>query len=373
MKPIKVAVDIRDLRIAKTGVRTYTKELINEFEKYPANQICFIYLDTFMPVYTGRNKFLKLIEHIRYIFWKQLVLPATALLNGCDIIFCADFFVPYFSPGMITVPVLHDAFFFEYPQHYNRLWLMLFRTLGIGAAKKAGAIITPTGYTKKKIAQLSGIAMEKLEVIYEGPKTFNGASAASVNTQLSIGKKYILHVGVLEKRKNLINLLKAFILLQHTNPGLKLVLVGAPSAKAHMDDSENIAAFIMENNLAQQVILTGYVPDSALSSYYENALIYVFPSLNEGFGIPVLEAFSRQLPVLIANNSCLPEVADDAAISFDPYDPQDIFEKVKTLINDELLRKRLIAKGTARAKLFSWQHAAQQTVALFETLIEKKP
>ena len=372
MKPIKVAVDIRDLRIAKTGVRTYTLELINEFNKYPAEQIQFIYPDTFLPVYTGRNKFLKLIEHLRYFTWKQLILPITAFAKGCDIIFCADFFVPYFSFGIKTVPMLHDAFFFEYPEHYNSIWLWLFRKLGVSAARRAAAIITPTNYTKNKIAQLSGIHIQKLVAIYEGPKTLQMPIDSFANTVLPEGQKYILHVGVLEKRKNLLNLLKAFLLLQQTNPELKLVLVGAPSPKTDMDDSDNITAFIDQNNLQGKVLITGYVPDAALASYYKNALMYVFPSINEGFGIPVLEAFSQQVPVLIANNSCLPEVAGDAAITFNPFDAEDIFEKIKMVAGDQQLRETLIARGNQRIKQFTWQHAAKQTVALFETLIEKK-
>lgn len=372
MKPIKVAVDIRDLRIARTGVRTYTEELIKQFNTYPADRILFKYLDTFLPVYTGRNKFLKLIEHARYIIWKQIILPVSARLSGCDIIFCADFFVPYFSLGAKTVPVLHDAFFFEYPGHYNKLWLWLFKTLGAGAAKKAAAIITPTNYTRQKIAQLSKIPIEKLKVIYEGPKTLAGVNNGNENVPLLASQKYLLHVGVMEKRKNLLNLLKAFVLVRESYPGLKLVLAGASSPKKDMDDSENIKAFITRNNLQNQVILTGYLADSELLAYYKGALMYVFPSVNEGFGIPVLEAFSQKIPVLIANNSCLPEVAGNAAISFDPFSPQDIVEKIKMLSDSEGLRKELIAKGAERVKLFTWQHAAEQTVTLFENLIEKK-
>ena len=372
MKPIKIAIDIRDLRIAKTGVRTYTQELISEFKKYPSNKFLFVYLDTFLPVYTGRNKFLKLIEQFRFLIWKQLILPLSAFMQGCDIIFCADFFVPYFNLGIITVPVLHDAFFFEYPQHYNKIWLWLFRTLGISAAKKAGAIVTPTNYSRQKIAQLSGLNIEKLVAIYEGPKTLLLNAHDTFFVKLLAGKQYLLHVGVMEKRKNLTNLLKAFLLLQKTHPHLHLILVGAASPKQDMDDSKNIVAFINDNKLEGRVILTGYIPDNQLSYFYKNALMYVFPSLNEGFGIPLIEAFSQHLPVIMADNSCLPEVAGDAAITFDPYNTQDIFEKIKLLADNGDLRNELVTKGNERAKLFTWQQAAKQTVALFENLIEKK-
>lgn len=375
MKPIKIAVDIRDLRIAKTGVKTYTEELIKAFKKNTGTKIEFAYLDATFPVYTGRNKFFKLLEHIRFTIWKQLLLPLKAKMNGCDIIFCADFFVPYFKMGMKTVPVLHDAFFFEYPEHYNKLWLYLFHTLGLNAAKRADAIITPTNYTKHKIATLSGLNEEKITAIYEGPKSLTGLGKkdSTLSDRLT-QQKYILHVGVMEKRKNIINLLKAYLLVLKNHPDLKLILVGQFSPKKDMDDQQAIKAFIVENQLGQNVIMPGYVSDDKLIHYYKNALIYVFPSLNEGFGIPVLEAFEHGLPVLIANNSCLPEVAENAALSFDPYNPIDIHDKIKRLLEDDDLRIDLVKRGYERLKLFSWGHTAKQTINLFEKIIiEKKP
>jgi glycosyltransferase involved in cell wall biosynthesis len=375
MKPIKIAVDVRDLRIAKTGVKTYTDELIKAFKKSTSTKIEFVYLDTSFPVYTGRNKLFKLIEHIRFTFWKQILLPLKAKINSCDIIFCADFFVPYFKMGMKTVPVLHDAFFFEYPEHYNKIWLFLFRFLGLNAARKADMIITPTNYTKHKIAALSGLSEKKITVIYEGPKSLTTLGTEDLSLENSLSKqRYILHVGVMEKRKNIINLLKAYLMMLKVYPDIKLILVGQFSPKKDMDDQRAIKTFIEDNHLTDNVILPGYVSDDTLIHYYKNALMYVFPSVNEGFGIPVLEAFEHGLPVLIANNSCLPEVAENAALSFDPYNPIDIYDKIKMILEDDSLSMDLIKKGYERLKFFSWASTAKQTIHLFEKIIvEKKP
>src|SRR4051812_34674732 len=116
---LKIGVDVRDLRIAKTGARTYLDELIKEFKLLENDKVRFFYFDASIPVYTGRGKFLKLVEHIRFITWKQVILPLKAFFRNCDVIFCSDFFVPYMHLGYKTIPVLHDAFFFEYPEHYN--------------------------------------------------------------------------------------------------------------------------------------------------------------------------------------------------------------------------------------------------------------
>jgi len=115
---IRVGLDIRDLRIAKTGSKTYLEEIYNQFksDKYDCE---FVFFDTSFPVYTGRYKLLKLIEHIRFIFWKQVILPIKTNLNKCDILFCTDYFVPYFTPGFKALPVFYDAFCFESSSHYN--------------------------------------------------------------------------------------------------------------------------------------------------------------------------------------------------------------------------------------------------------------
>lgn len=371
---LKIGIDIRDLRIAKTGARTYLEELVREFKLFEDAELRFYFFDTHFPVYTGKNKFLKLIEHIRFILWKQFTLPIKAWLQGCDIVFCSDFFVPYIHLGYETVPVLHDAFFFEYPDHYNKAWLFLFKHFGISSAKRAYRIITPTDYTKETIAKLSGIPKEKILAIPEGPKTLiKDANPLDTSSIPVLQQRYLLHVGTMEIRKNIVRLLEAFILVLNDDPELKLVLIGQFSPKTDMDDKVAIQNFIALHQLEEQVIFPGYVPDGLLGSYYSKALLYIFPSINEGFGIPILEAFDHQLPVLIANNSCLPEVGGDAVISFDPFNVQDIYKKITLLLNDPQKRMELIEKGNQRLSEFSWKITALELVKIFKkSKLEKK-
>ena len=371
---LKIGVDIRDLRIAKTGARTYLEELVREFKLLEAEDVQFYFFDTAFPVYTGRNKWMKLIEHVRFIAWKQLVLPLKAWFKRCDIIFCSDFFVPYIHLGYQTIPVLHDAFFFEYPGHYNKAWLFLFRKMGISAAKRAYKIITPTTYTRESIARFSGIPIANIVAIPEGPKTFVSSKESVLSTDIPVFKqRYLLHVGTMEIRKNIVNLLRAFLLLLKEDPELKLVLIGQFSPKTDMDDRLAIQNFIAENQLDSQVIFPGYVPDELLGAYYKNALLYVFPSINEGFGIPILEAFDQQLPVLVANNSCLPEVGGDAVLTFNPFDVQDIYTQINLLLNNPQKRQDLIIKGNERLLDFSWKMTAIELLKIFKkSKLEKK-
>lgn len=309
-------------------------------------------------------------EHIRQQLWKQIVLPFKAWRKKCDIIYCNDYFAPYLHWNYTTVQLFHDAFFFEYPQYCNRIWLQLFKRIAIPAAKKSAFIITPTEYAKKRVQHFTGIPSEKIVAIHQGPKTIPAtATPESIPDWLPSqhGYPYLLHVGVLEKRKNLTNLLKAFQLFQQKgNSHFKLVLAGKGNGKMHSDDTANILQTIQDLQLQAHVIMPGYLPDEMLSIVYQHATCYVFPSINEGFGIPILEAFQFGIPVLVANNTCLPEVGGDAVVSFDPYNPHEIAQQINTLVHDTTLQQTLIEKGYQRLQDFSWEKTARKLIEVFE-------
>ncbi|RZK16536.1 MAG: glycosyltransferase family 1 protein, partial [Pedobacter sp.] len=331
-KPIVVGIDIRDLKIAKTGTKTYLEEICKEFKKgKPGFE--FYFFDSLLPIYNGKNKALKLLEHLRFFFWKQAILPFLSVINHCDIVFCTDFFVPYININFKTIPVFHDAFFWEYPEHYNKYWLKIFHHLGVKAAQKSPYVIAPTVYAKNRIAHFSTLDADKIVVISEAPKTLSQNKVLSTGTINLKTEKFFLHIGTFEKRKNLSCLVEALHSLHcqgYTN--YSLVLCGQFSPKNDMDGSTEILNAIQKYNLADYVIMPGYVSDNDLSWFYSNADLYLFPSLNEGFGLPILEAFQHFLPVIVANNTCLPEVGANAVLTFDPYDVDDLVSKIKSII-----------------------------------------
>ncbi len=372
-KSLIIGIDIRDLKIAKTGAKTYLEEILNEFKS--DDHGCEIkFFDTSIPVYTGSNKFLKLIEHVRFFFWKQLALPIKAYAHHCDLLFCTDYFVPYIHLGYKPIPMFYDAFFYEYPEQCNPLWLKMFQTLGVNAAKRAPYIITLSEYSKTRLAHFTGIDPDKIIPIHLAPKKTAAKKTdpdfiPSFKTPTS---KFILHVGVLEKRKNLVRLVEAFKLLRNEGfTGYSLVFVGQRSSKDEMDGSTELLAAIQRENLEDFVMMSGYASDDELAYFYKYASMYVFPSLYEGFGLPVLEAFYHQLPVLVADNTCLPEVGGDSVLCFDPLDTNDIFLKMKLLIDHPDLRENLIKKGNERLKLFTWEKNAAELVEVFKRAVKK--
>ncbi len=306
------------------------------------------------------------------------------------VLFCCDYYAPIVTLGFKNIQVYHDAFFYEYPEHYNPLWLKFFRFFAIPAAKQSVYIITPTEYAKRTIHQHIGIALDKIAVVNEGPKNFgkalgkkldgdaNNYAADSTSTASpAVGnaqakwtppsEPYLLHVGVWEKRKNIPNLLKAFKqLIDELEQPLQLVLVGTGNQKKYSDDTEQIKATIETLQLSERVICTGYLSDAEVAKAYQHASLYVFPSYNEGFGIPILEAFSFGIPVLVANNSCLPEVGGDAVIQFDPFSPADMKEKIKEVLINPELQAILKEKGQEQLSKYSWLKASKEIIQIFK-------
>ena len=375
-KKQKIGIDTRDLKIAKTGAHTYLSELCKAIQNNSADlQFEYVFLDTRLPIYTGSSKIGKLWEQINYMIWKQVTLPLKAWQKGCSLVFCTDYFVPYIHLGFTTVPVFHDAFFWEYPTHYNRLWLELFKSFGVSAAKKSSAVVTVTNYAKQQIAKHSGIDAEKIIPIYIGPKTSIAEpqqNNATNNYEQLLNKKYILHVGTIEKRKNLTTLITAFEkYLTTTQQETYLIIVGQKSNKPTLQDNAVFEMVAASSLLKERVVFTGFLPDYQTAELYKHAALYVFPSVNEGFGIPILEAFAHEVPVLVAGNSCLPEVAGGAAISFDPNNADALSKLIGQTLNDPALIQSLQQRGTERLTHFMWGKTLDALEAVFQRSIKR--
>ncbi|MCX6204967.1 MAG: glycosyltransferase family 1 protein, partial [Bacteroidetes bacterium] len=327
---MKLGIDVRDLKTATTGQKTYLEEICLSLTKQSSDQFQICLLDTSIPIFRGNNKLIKILEQVNLHFWKQFILPIKAVFNQCDILLCTDYFVPFLHPGFKTAVVFHDAFFYEHPQQYHRLFIWLFKHIALPSAKRCSFIITPSLYAKQQIMlYYKTLPVQNMVTIYEGPKTLPISETISedraILTSLHISNTpYLLHVGVMNQRKNIPFLLKAFAKLIQQGYHYQLVLAGSLKTSEYNSDQQNIIDTIQELQLNDQVILTGYLSNEALSVLYKNADLYIFPSLNEGFGLPILEAFKFNLPVLVANNSCLPEIGGDAVLSFDPFNEDDL-------------------------------------------------
>ena len=368
-KVLTIGIDCRDLLKASTGTKTYLHELVEQFKQYPPTAIRFVYLHDPLPMLKGKSYLHKFLEHLFYFTWKQIILPVKAFLQGCDIVFCTDYFLPLIQLRFKTVVVFHDAFFWEYPAHYNKIWLRLFHLIAVIGAKKSSRIIVPSNYSLSTISKYLQLPNERFTVVYEAGKKLQEKKEGLAN-DLTIGLKgypYFLHVGAFNKHKNLIRLIEAFEKVKQANPQqpVFLILAGQAGGSIFSDESAVIKEAISKKGLADHILLPGYVSDEDLSILYQNALAYVLPSYNEGFGLPALEAMAFQLPVIAANNTCLPEICKEGAVYFDPYDVEDIARQMSLLMLNESERRRIKENQLPILANYSWLNSAQQIIDLF--------
>jgi glycosyltransferase involved in cell wall biosynthesis len=354
----KILVDIFYLHVAQTGIKTYIECLCDEIENHASEDFEFMLSPSRQSIrkstfFKGKTKFWKnLFYQGIYFFRKLVVLPWLSLRYQAHIVFSPDILSPLWAKGK-KVSVIHDAFFWESPSHYHPIWLKVYLAFLNASLARNAHVITVSKHSKKQLQRYLDVSDANIDVVY--PSSGLIQRNARRETPPLVEKPYFLHVGVMEKRKNLTMLVHAFagFVKQQYFEDYRLVLVGQPGPRKHLDDYDNIQSLIQQYQLEEKVVLTGYVSQVALESYYQHALGYVFPSLNEGFGMPVLEAFSYGLPVIIADQGTLVEVGGDAVLKVAENTPTGLEASLTLLARDEQLRKEMVERGYRRLGQFS--------------------
>ena len=354
----KVLVDVFYLYVAQTGIRTYMVTLCEEILKNPNSEFDYVISPDFQKV--KQNKFFRgktakwknILFQLLYFLRKQFILPILSYYYKADLVFCPDIMSPIWSRGE-KISVLHDTFFWDSPDHYQRLWLKYYLYFLEKGLSKNGEIITITHFSKMRLQELPLFKSLPIQVVY--PASGLSSEAVPSEEKPIISSRYFLHVGVLEKRKNLGMLITAFdrLVQQSGYEDIRVVFVGQRGPRETLDDHDYLTGLVASLGLTDKVEFTGYVAQENLANYFQNALGYVFPSANEGFGLPVLEAFSFGLPVIISMQGALMEVAGDAALVLEKNDSEALFQSMKLLVDDPELRKELGEKGRIRLKEFS--------------------
>lgn len=230
------------------------------------------------------------------------------------------------------------------------------------AAEKSAMVITPTEFVKQDIVHFTNIDPNKIVVTYESADKI--AAAPEPLTEL-LDKPFIMYVGRPAPHKNLERLVEAFASLHPTQPTLQLVLVGKKDT-----NYERLEALVKARDFPN-IFFTDFVSEGQLRWLYEHCAAYVFPSLSEGFGLPPLEAMIHGAPVVSSNATCLPEVNGDAAHYFDPMDVPAMAKAINDVLTDKVLRAQLVAAGAKQVKKYSWQRMAEQTLAVYRSVLVK--
>jgi glycosyltransferase involved in cell wall biosynthesis len=295
------------------------------------------------------------------IVWEQVAQPGIVSRMGVDLIHEPAFVGPLASacPFVVTI---HDLSFLFYPQGFralNRLYLKLFTRWSVRRARR---IIAVSESTKRDLAQQVGISPVKMDVVYNGVdssfRLLPAAEVAAFKAERGLPERFILFVGTLEPRKNVVRLIEAYAHLAGDRPPLMLV-----GGKGWLYDE--IFALVEALNLADQVRFVGYVPAQDLPLWYNAADLFVYPSLYEGFGLPPLEAMACGTPVITSTASSLPEVVGQAGLLVDPTDAEALTAAMEQVLASTEMQEKMQMAGLAQAQSFSWRETARRTVVSY--------
>ncbi len=295
------------------------------------------------------------------IFWEQIVAPFTTSRAHLDVLFCPVNVVPLTGsvPSVVTV---HDLAFLAYPEAFHaakRRYLAAMTRLSVRRARR---VIAVSAHTRDDLIRHFGVRPERIAVIPNAADeryrpADDPGEVARFKAENHLPDRFILFVGTLEPRKNVRRLIEAFASLGAEDAAVKLVIVGAAGWL-----TSDLAPLVRLRGLGDRIVFTGYVSDDDLPRWYRAATLFCYPSLYEGFGLPVLEAMACGAPVVTSRTSSLPEVAGDAALLVDPTDVRDLARALQSLLADDVRRAEMSAAGIARSRLFSWDRTATATL-----------
>ncbi len=356
-----IAIDAsRAISDQPTGTELYSARIILHLAKIDTNTTYYLYSPkkpTGDLANLPKNFVWKIVPFPK--LWSQIRLPLALLADKPDVLFVPSHVIPFFCPVAKLVVTLHDVAYVVFPEAYSPFerWYQNF-TARL-AIDRAETIITPSEATKRDLIKVFQAVANQIVVIPHGFDPIHNNSTTSSTDTASL-EPYFLTVGRLETRKNTGFLIRAFAKFKKDNPEAKdrLVLIGKPGYGYEAVEK-------IKNGLPlstrQAIIETGYVSNTERLAYLKASTAFVFPSLYEGFGIPILEAMAAGTPVITSDVSANPEVADDAAILIDPTSVDDLAHNLALLATDELTRSEIVKKSIVRAKHFSWEKMAKQT------------
>jgi glycosyltransferase involved in cell wall biosynthesis len=275
----------------------------------------------------------------------------------------ATYIAPFRASSPVVISV-HDVSFKRYPEYFSLRDRVLFTTLLPGSLRRAAAVLTLSSHARDELLRFYPGLRTPIYIVPAAPgasfRPLDREASASAMARVGVRRPFLLAVGSLQPRKNLVRLVEAFRRLHSAQPDVQLVIVGPGGFR-----SEWVERTIVSRGLSEAVLLPGYLPEEDLIALYNGAIALVYPSVYEGFGLPVVEAMACGCPVIAANTSSLPEVAGDAAILVDPFDASALHAAMLDVVTDARRSGELGARGIARAAHFSWARTAAAALAAY--------
>ena len=365
---MRIGIDIHTIGKRQTGNETYVRNLVNNLLEIDAVSDYHLFYTQGDKIQTNALVQQTCIWPDQSIFRIPFVFPYQLYKKKIDV---AHF--QYVVPPVThcpTVVMIHDISYEFYPEYFNKLELKRMKLLIPFSAKKSQHVLTVSEYSKEQIIRKYGVPDDKVTVTYNGvsDKFCVFEEESEVTQKLSrfvFYKPFILAVGNLQPRKNIEHLIRSYAKLRAAEKiDIDLVLVGQLrwGGMSIFDELESLG-------VKQHIHVTGYVSEDELVALYNKAIIFAYPSLYEGFGLPLIEAMACGTPVISSNASCLPEVGGAAAYYVDPHSESEMMLAIETLANNEALRSKLIVKGFEQAKKFTWKNCAEKTLSVLKGVV----
>lgn len=382
-----IGIDLRPLQLAGSnsrGIGFYTKHLSHEMFKVSKSKYKFVSYSLNEKISDNSSR----ISDNHYVIkrrsqrllwlWNTAYIPSRLVEHNVSLFHATDPFC-IIKPTKFykSIATIYDVIPLIYPKKYL-LPTTVYRRYAYARSYKTisslNGIITISQHAKKDIVKYLGIPEEKIHVTLLAADVLyrpvnDRDMYQKVRNQYSINSDYILYVGGIDYRKNIVALLRAFAVVVSEYPKLKLVIVGNDIFNPLEPMKKVIDAEIVRLKLNNSLLLLGFVPSEDLAILYSNARLFVYPSLYEGFGLPVLEALACGCPVVCSSTSSLPEVAGEAAIFFNPSKKQEIVKAIVLVLKNNNLREELIYKSVIQAKKFSWKKTANETLQIYNKIL----
>ncbi len=377
---MRIGIDISRAVNEATGVGYYAKNLVRGLARIDAENRYLLYgvfCDCFpkgwrkaeapeAPNFTLHDRNLP----SWYVMWKwkNAARFRENLFGGVDLLHSTAYTMPQITNVKVVVTI-HDLSCFAHPEYHTKENCDFVTRNVLRAARRADFIIADSESTRAEIRRFLHVPEERLGVTHLAAderfrEVLPPEEVSRVRNKFGISKPYMLAVGSVEPRKNLTSALVAFkALIRIRKADCQFVIAGGQGWK-----NEAFFRLVQKLDLGERLVITGYVAEDDLVPLYQGAEIFVYPSIYEGFGLPVLEAMSSGVPVITSNTTSLPEVAGDAALLVNPLDLQEIYRAMETLWMKPSLRAELRAKGIEQSRRFSWEKTARETLEIYRAV-----
>ena len=374
---MRIGIDIRPLGFLddKAGIYQYIDNLISNLLSVD-HQNDYTLLSTLKGSQeNGKipNRRIKRVPgRLSEFLLEGLTLPVEILMGELDLFHGPCFFVPRHLRGK-SIVTIHDLMMFRAPEFLNPEWAASLKKKVHASVKRADAIIAVSEFTKKDMGELLHISEERIRVIHNGIDSTlhpikDKIEIEKVKVKYGVKGPYLLFVGNIEPKKNIERLIHACVKLQHSTRYKYPLLVVGKKAWHFQKVWEVVRQVHAEND----TVFTDVVDGADLPYLYSGAELFIFPSLFEGFGIPVIEAMACGTPVVASNRTSIPEVSGDAAVIVDPMNVDELAGAIYQVLSTPALREKLIERGIERARYFSWEKSTRETLKLYQEIGENR-